>query len=477
MMAITDCTEKNNKKANYWIGLIIAFLLGSFSLSILSFDSYFMIAYSRNILKNGFQQATEFLSVHNNLDFMYQKWLMCFLTDFIYSHFGNVGLLIAGDVMFGLLLAVLYYALNKINPKSANNNIVIIILTAIALCRYVPFRPHVFAAIFLIFEYLAFRNPDKYFYIKCFFISLLIMWFHSTMWYVVLIFALPFIVDSFFSKKNIKKYFIGTGIMVLASFLQPNGIHQWSYMINCLRATGKKYSYISELLPITHNPRQLIIFSILLIVLAVICIKQRKISRINIFWVLGSIAMAFTAERLTFYSVIILALVIAEEIVGIKYNTKLIKGFTAIIIALALIYGYFCSTMLISSCKKIEDNTGITLCDEFVEKYGKNHKVFCDPDIGSYLEMYGVKVYYDTRAEVYDIAINHKKDITQEFYDLTRSKYKGKSFSTESIKELEEDYGFDYWVINKNTTFKKIIDDAGYVKVLEDENRIIYKKK
>ena len=65
--------------------VMISIMFGVISLMAYTFDDLFMCRHWEDILNGNLFRKTDFMTVHDSMPFLHQKWAMCFLTYLIYT--------------------------------------------------------------------------------------------------------------------------------------------------------------------------------------------------------------------------------------------------------------------------------------------------------------------------------------------------------------------------------------------------------
>ena len=491
-MSETVLGRTGNKSNKLWvtIGFIIIGLIVIAKMDIESCDTYFMVKHGEDILQNGFYREYDTFSMHDGLEFMSQKWATCVITYLLYTMSGMTGIRIASNVLTFGLFCLMYVTLNKLSPNTKNVNILVAVPMFCGMLEYAVFRPHLIAAYFLFYELICFEKyvrgemKQKALYIQLFCISLCTMWFHSTMWYMCIVFAMPYLLDIKYIAdgiqtneypiiKNVKHVsydkkplLIGVIMMLIASLLQPYGLEQYKYMFVCLTATGEKYSHISELHPLSlTSPMSHCLFLIIAII-AFIAVKYKSIQLRCVYMFVGGLLLAGMANRLFFFSMLLYVIVIGNalgkgitdevkdqlnkktsNIVTIITNTSVIIACIVWVISI----GYF--TVESNFISQYHKGKGFYAVDVLINNISDTDDVtvFSDVDVGSYMIVRGLHPYIDCRAEVYDIRVNNEKDILNEYHYLLLGEYNGQSLEDASVvQQFMDTYNFDYYILIKD---------------------------
>ncbi len=456
------------KKYHYQFNYILLalFLTCFHPLYIFSSDSYFMIAQGKDILNGGLFRTSDIFSVHDGFAFLHQKWLMCIETYFVYSLFGNMGLVVMSFILFFLGIGMMIYILEFFMPRHFAVNIPVLVMATYVLAMFSAYRPQMIAFLLLCLLLLGLEKyvndviHTKSYYVLFFLISLFMMWYHSTLWIFTVVFWLPYFCDFSGEYKHNKPELLKVLVAILAaSICQPNGIKQYSYMWNCMRATSPVYlRLVGEL---KSNPTS--IENILIYVLSLLClilwIWHEKFNLRAAYMLIGAVGLSIISYRFNIYAVLLSVFAIAISNAGIYPSaTKWQKA----VISLSMMFTVFFSAHMAMSTynetyykgmldyglgqkavntltANIDNPSDVTLC--------------CIPaDVGSFAISQGYRVYFDCRAEMYDIAINKHKDILSEYLGIIGGKYNGNNTDT-FMMDFNEDYSFDYYVVSNRSDF------------------------
>lgn len=498
---------KEYLKLDYWtiIPIIIIALTVIARVDLESSDVYFMIAHGEDMLQNGLVRYTDIFSMHSDLSFMYQKWGFCILVYLIHSIWGMAGCHIASNILSFSMFLCLYKMMNHLSPKTKKLNIVIMWPIMWMMLNHAVLRPHTLAVILLIWElmllekYVRKKVFTKSLYIQLFAISLCMMWIHSTMWYMCIIFLLPYLCDTKYIVDGIKMndypivknvtyvpynkkpLLIGLIWMLVASLLQPYGIYQYKYMFICLTASGEKYSHIGELQALRLFDKNTILMAMVLLIITILAYKYKCVHLRCFYMGLGGLIMACFAQRLLFYSCILFVVVICNQLDSIMTDelmehivkTARLKMILGLICFLCVgCVGVISYVILSLDLLEMFDNMlYLPAVDILVDNVDNldDLKVYTEPEAGSYLIYKGGHPYIDCRAEVYDIALNDNKDILYEFHLLLYGVYKNEIIDdTAIVQQFQADYDFDYYIIpshnvtvnNLSYLYDKIRDTA-----------------
>ena len=233
---------------------------------------------------------------------------------------------------------------------------------------------------------------------------------------------------------------------------------------------GSSQSYIEEHLPPNILGKvSLTIFSIVIINLIIL----GKIKLHQLFLVLGLSIMAFTSTRhLSLYTIFILP-IIANLVDNIfnknkinidKYTIKYIFSKIGIIIISIILIVILILSIYINKDKEfVNHKTYPVEAVNFIKENldYKNIRIFNEYNYGSYLLLNDIKVFIDSRADLYTKEFNKKDDIL-------------KDYMTSNYPTIFEKYKITHVIASKNDNLYKYTKNMNYKIIYEDNYFVIY---
>ncbi len=191
------------------VALIIAIPLAVFLIRDIDNDTWFMLNHGRYIMKNGLYPQYEPFTVHEGMEFTFQKWLSCILFWLIYKYLGKVALKL---FLYGVYMAfvfAMYKLLEYIKKDAKIQNLATLVVLNAAMTQYLYTRPQMFTYLFLAIELIVLekyvRENKVHLLVIIPILSLVEIQLHSTIWPIILIYMLPYMFDVSFSDKIVKK--------------------------------------------------------------------------------------------------------------------------------------------------------------------------------------------------------------------------------------------------------------------------------
>jgi hypothetical protein len=100
----------------------------------------------------------------------------------------------------------------------------------------------------------------------------------------------------------------------------------------------------------------------------------------------------------------------------------------------------------------------------------QNIKIFNDYAYGGYILLNDVKVFVDSRQDLYLKTYNSNCNVYSDYLDVIKGKV--------HYKDIFEKYNFEYLIISKNSLLETYVSsDAKYEKLLSDKDSVLYKRK
>lgn len=244
-------------KKKYSLGivfLIIPILLFSFINFSRESDIWFLISHGRYIISHGFPHI-EMLTMHSNFKFVMQQSGFSIIVYLLYKYIGSVGII----AFLGILNAFIIFFLYKLCLLLSSNNkyfsfLFAAIIDLLLELSFIAPRPQVLSLLlFLILIYLLekyVKNDSKIIYFIPL-VSLILVNMHSSMWLLLFVLCLPYVVELFIDltlKKNKKiiKLIIVLFISFGVGFINPYGYEAMFYVFNTYGISAIN-SYITEM--------------------------------------------------------------------------------------------------------------------------------------------------------------------------------------------------------------------------------------
>ena len=425
-------------KKKYFIISIVSIIVLCICLTPVFFqnDTFYTIKIGDYIIHNGIDMQDHF-SIHI-LPYTYPHWLYDCLIYLIYLIGGLTSLYIFNILTFIIIIILIFYFIYK-NCSSKFLTLVFTLLSILLLSSYIATRAQTISYIIFILEYIFITNylnkPNKLYLLGLVILSVFLCNMHVAVWPFYFIIFLPFLVEKLiaqvFKKKQIWHIEINNYphvynlliviiISLILGFLTPIKTTPFTYLINTFQ--GSSQEFIQEHLPPTFGTLITLGSYTLVFLVLIIC---GKIKLHQLFLIMGLTLMALTSSRhLSLYTIFIfpiMAILTNNIFVKIKldldnYLLKYILSFPSIIITSLILI--IILSIYISKDKVFIDNTFYPLkATEYIKDNldYSNIRLLNEYNYGSYLLFNDIKVFIDSRADLYTKEFNKTKDIFEEY--------------------------------------------------------------
>lgn len=461
------------------LSFFIPVILISLRKLIIENDTCFLLNHGKYVIEHGFPRVEPF-TIHQNFSFVMQQWLSSVIFYLSDKWLGKYGLWIILEVVACLIMYFLYKLCMKLSDNKVCASTLFTVLTVSLLVLFIVPRPQIFTYLFLIvilyIMELFYDNPKTKSIYFLPLVSLLQINFHASMWFMMYIFMLPYIVsslyDSFKYKNNnsLVKLLLIVFMMFLAGFINPYGIDAITYIFD---SYGNFYVHRlgPEMYPVSldssiyvYYPISLLVIMYIFSIIAIyIFYKKGKLQLRHFFLLYGTIFLALSNLRnvsLLIIGTIPFILSYTKDLFKNELGEGYCKKTFYIIIKTILVI----TTVIIFKIVNVDITSPLKRgVDKILENNSVDDVILYTNQInGSYAEYRGLRPYIDGRAEVFLKSKNHKEDILKEYYELRMGSISYNCFISK--------YNFTHMIISKN---ERIFDDA-----IKDKNyKIIYKDK
>lgn len=479
---------KNNKRPLIIVSiLIILMICVAFTSRTFQNDTFYTIKVGESIVKNGIDMKDHF-SIHK-LDYTYPHWLYDVITYKIYKLGGFQGLYQTTILIF-MIIGIIFYFANIKKNKSYFISLLFSILAMIMLARFITTRAQLITYLLFLIEIILIENllkeGKKRYIIGLLFISILIANLHAAVWPFYFILMLPYLAEYFISRitvkiknkpklgifekkieltqnKNIKYLGLVFLISLPLGLLTPIGDVPYTYFIKILQ--GNTMEYINE-----HKPLVLIenffVIGYLFILLVPLIFTKVKIRLSDLFMILGLLFMSFLSVR----HIALLAVIGMFYLCRLISNIGLINStntldfelpwYSVFIVLVTIIITSGIVYNINSKEQFIDINTYPVTMVDYMEKNldMKKVKLYNEYDFGSYLIYKDIKVFVDSRSDLYTKPFNHKTDIFNESMKIT-----------EKYGRVFQKYGITHILIYKNTDLNQILAASSNYKLLHKD--------
>ena len=446
-------------------------------------DIFFLLRYGEQVWNYGFP-LTDFLSLHQGFHFVMQQWLSSVIFYLFYHLFGHYGLLLIVNLINISIIYMIYKFCMLLSDSNYKVSIFLTCITDLLLeTNFIVPRPFIFDFLLLVIVLyimeVFYKKKSNKILLWLPLISLLQINLHSSTWFMLFLFMLPYIVSiGFETLKNhdVSRIYRVLGIMILmflVGFINPYGIKNITYLFT---SYGNEYinQLIIEMFPPLINSYGFLTFFIMGGVLGTyIYYKKEKLSLRYGLLLLGvTILNLLHLRNLSLYIIgaipplsLYLKNVLRKDYSKKATNTykryyKMMIGILSIYIVIVV---FVTNNKFTNPLEK-----GI---DYLLEHYNKENIVlYADYNNGSYCEFRGLKPYIDGRAEIFLKENNKKENILKEYYLLSNNHL--------DYKQFVNKYQFTHLILSKKESlYYYISNDKNYTRIYRGEDYEIYEKK
>lgn len=468
--------KKNPNKKPIW--LLIAFFAFSMLLTLLYFksldnDIWYILSEGRYIVQNGIYHIDP-LSIHEGLEITVQNWLSASLFWVIFDTFGEMGLLTLVLLCNLGICFLLYKICMLLSDDNYFLSLIIMFICDITLAsHYIVSRPQVISfcvllgLILALEKYIKTENWKYLIWLPV--LSLIEINMHASLWWMLFLFTLPYVIDSFkipFAKTQgykKKPLFIAILIAFLVGFINPYGYKAITFIFT---SYGDKFmhKYINELLPFSfsNNLSKHMFILMLTVGLIYTFFREGKVRVRYICLFCGTLILGFMSVKGFSHFILVslfpLAYFFKDLFPKDLFNVD--KKVLTIFSTILMLFSFFSlgafTYLYVSAPSKIAlHHDADEAMDALAKNFTKNDAiVYSSFNNGGYVEFRGFKAYIDPRAEVYLKKNNKKADIFEENYKLQHGDL--------SISEFLNKYNFTHLLVQSTDYLYNRLSDSNY---------------
>lgn len=470
--------------------LLITFVISMSPLPMQN-DTFWSIKVGEEIIQRGIETIDVF-SIHTGLKYIAHHFLTDAMIYIVYSFFGLYGLYILEVVLAAIMAGLLYY-LNYNICKNKWISYIMVFIQMFLLSGFIAVRAQmvsyiIFITEMIILEKLIKQEKNRY-YIYLLILPVILVNFHmgTVPFYFVILFVylismLRINIFKFSSveitdKSKFKKLLIIMIIGGFTIFLNPYFINGFTYFLKTL-SNSYINSNIQEFQPFSLNYENSIITLIyMFLIILVMIIYNKKINIKDALLIFGTIFMSFLAIRY------ISLMVIASSVI-LKYVIEIIKEIDLKITesdrkTVKVMYILIVFTLLISSMNIITTNIGK---DEFIpesmypikatqylkENMKSTDVIFNKYEWGSYLMLNNIKVFIDSRCDLYTKEYN-KTTVAEDYTKIQKASV--------DYEKLINKYHINLFIISPEIPLYTLLVNSNEYKIIyEDKTAVIFRK-
>lgn len=471
-------------------------------------DTYWIIKTGEYICNNGIP-VKDFLTIHTDMDLVVQQWLADVIYYLSFKAFGVCGPMLIVYFCYGATTFLLYKFCNILSNRKFVMIFFVYMAVAFMSRMSLVARPQIFTYCIVLTELICLESCVKKQNYKYLFaipiLSVLLVNLHASMWTMLLIFMLPYIVNALPIKINGKNLsccrltplLICAVMVVVCGFLSPYGYKGLMFIFTA--SVGNKVnSSIDELSPLSLSAdiNSIAVLSILLIIIAIYLLnKGGKTTLRYMLLTLGTGLMMLMYVKLTPYFIIVAypvalsyvdnvnfkGLIKAKGNDNSKLNPKTAKVLVILIISFTVmlmgcIFINF-GADIVSTVKNnaadaetVEIDAAMEIAEKDAAQNNTEIVLFNGFNSGGYLEFKGYKTYIDARADSFVVEANNDYDYLTEYESFVNGRI--------YYKTVIDKYGFTYLLVDNysekplNTSLSR---DSEYTVLYEGELYTLYK--
>lgn len=446
-------------------------------------DIFFLLRYGEQVVNHGFP-VTDFLSMHQGFNFVMQQWLSSVIFYLSYHVLGHYGLLLIVNLVNLFILYMLYKFCMLLSDNNYKISILLTCITDLLLeTNFIVPRPFIFDFLLLIIvlyimeAYYQKKSTKILLWLP--FLSILQMNLHSSTWFMLFLFMLPYVVSLLYETiKNHedKRIYKVLGIMILmflVGFLNPYGIKNITYLFT---SYGNEYinKLIIEMFPPLINSYGFITFVIMGGVLGTYIYYKKEVLSLRYGLLLLGVTILNLLHLRNFSLYVIGAIpplaLYLKNVLRKDYSKKAsdtYKRYYKMILGMLGIYIF-----VIVICTNNKFTSPLEKGVDYLLEHNKKQEIvlYADYNNGSYCEFRGLKPYIDGRAEIFLKANNKKENILKEYYLLSNDRL--------DYKKFVEKYQFTHLILSKEESlYHYISNDKNYRRIYYEKDYEIYEKK
>ncbi len=476
-------------KPSKWVYVIFFTLPLIFTLLILKKldnDTWYLLSEGRYIVQNGIYHIDP-LSMHEGLKVTVQNWLSASIFWLAYSAFKEAGVFLLVLICNFFICFFLYKIGNVISDNNRVLSLLMMFTTSVTLAaHFIVSRPQVMSFVLLlsliyILELYIKTDNGKYL-IWLPILSLIEINLHASLWWMIFLFTLPYVIDSFkipilrtqgYRKKPL---FIAIIVALLMGLINPYGYKAITFIFT---SYGDKYmhNYINELLPFTFKANNLCNHAFIIMLstaLIYFFFREGKIRVRYICLYCGTLILGLMSVKGFSHYFLVSIFPLAYFFKDLFPNSfedlppKMRKVLNVLYTFLGIILTVCCCVLLVWRLNNIklshDSEKALEVLGKFADK--KVNSVYSSFNDGGVVEFYGFKPYIDPRAEVYLKVNNKKADIFKEYYELQHNAM--------NIEDFLNKYNFDYLIVAYNDAIRTTMQDNPKYFILYDDSNLKY---
>ena len=445
-------------------------------------DTFWSIKVGERLVRDGIF-GLDYFSIHENLNYIAHHFLTDVVIYLVYNVSGFAGLY-ALEIFLACIMSGLLLYLNNLISKNRITAVILFILQMIILSGYIAVRAQMISFILFILEIIFLekykKSGNSRYIVYLSVIPVLLANFHMGVvpfYFIILgVYGISCIKFNFLcfetvektDKKSLLALIIVGVIGLVTIFLNPYGIDGVVYPF---KTFGNKFitSTISEFKPYsvwTDGGLSLFYSAIILFVLI---INKGKIKLNDILLIFGTLFMNYTSIR---YG----SLFVICSSVGLRYTSGLNTFFDSLNSGdkkalyceiLFVVFLLIARRIAFWSDEYIPEDTYPVKATEYLKgNISSDIRIFNEYSWGAYLMLNDIKVYIDSRCDLY----------TEEYSNVTiATDYKKIIECDKEWKDILKEYNINTFLIEVDTSLYTLLSESSeFNEVYRDDTAVIY---
>ncbi len=465
--------------------LIIPFL----NPPVLDNDIWFLLNHGRHVLQNGIPYIEPF-TLHEGLTFVMQQWMSCVLFWITYSSVGRFGLVLLTDIIYFLILIMVYKTCMLVTDGYFEISYGIALLTGAILRVFMVTRPQVISLFMMTIELYSLesyaRSGKKSSLYVLPLLSVLMVNMHASMWPMLFVLMLPYLLDAIpFKTKLIsgagyplKPLITATAVTAAFGLINPYGTDSMTYL---LRSYGVPVinGLVREMCaPDIKTIVGKYVFGCVLIITLIYIFYRKGSSTLRYMLLsLGTLYLTLSSIRGFQIMLVCYGFPLAYYLKDVQLPASADAEPDGKTLRIRKLLIALITIVIIISCAKniktVTDDLDAPPSKGAVEYLLANFdpasiRLYNNYNDGDYSEFMGIPTYMDARAEVFLKACNEKEDILDEYVMLQSGKIHYEDF-LEKYKfthVLATDFDLLYVYLENDTDYRISYEDE-YCRIYE----------
>lgn len=418
-----------HKKFDLFVLISFLFIVIAITIKPLQNDTFYYIKIGEDILKNGIDFIDHY-SIHN-LEYLYPHWLFDIILFKVYEIGKYTGIYIFTILLFYTFSIILYYGASKFS-KNKLISFLLIFMSLFTFKSMFSARSQAFSTILFLIEWLLIEKymekKDRKVFIYLTIILLLIFYTHMAVWPLFYVFFLPYIAEYFISKyeikgihnitvktnKNIIDLIKFIPFSLLLGLFTPQRFDAYTYIFKTLQ--GNTTNFISEHLPIQNFEYPLFLIIVSLIVFSFL-IKKFNYRLRDFFFIIGFTFMTILSKRHLVFLLITFVLCFGRSLsnyLNYKESEEILNYFnkTSVFIVSIVLMGLISYQNYNKDTQYLYNITAPKKVVEFIkENINQDEmRLYNQYDVGAYLLFNDIKVFIDSRCDLYSPEFNEDEE-------------------------------------------------------------------